>query len=510
MTSESTADVATSDGVTSDEAAAGEATSDLTTSGLLTEDPPAVDVDAATAAVDGARGGRTTSTRPKRRRSLKSVKKATVVTHRWTSLLLGLLLVLITTTGAAAVYAPEWVHWSNGSVFHVTKSEHPVTATDALGIVDTAYPDFDAASVNVYDGLYEVMSADDDAHPGFYGVDPGTGRITGHANPDSGVMAVMVQIHECFFTCEGYPAHLSFLNHPMPTLGMHWLKDVSVAGFLLAISGLLLVFLALSGIWLWWPSLRRFGNGFRVRLRKGRYARDYDLHQVIGIVAVPFLLVWGLTGASFEFHWVNTAFYAVTGGQQPADDDTFTSADAPARTPDITPAQALTAAQAVAGPKATVANLFLPDADDATGTYTFYFSRGFDAWRYGAYPGQYEVDVDRHNASRTHVDDLGAAPTVSNMVLDYWGGPTLHYGQSVNGWWRLFWFVLGLTPLVLAITGVSTWLAKRKVRKRRRTVARVAVPVGPAATAAQTPAASETPDIPETPDSAEPAVSPKP
>ncbi len=159
-----------------------------------------------------------------------------------------------------------------------------------------AHPDFRPSSVNVYHGLYEIGSADDDAHPGFYGVDPGTGRITGFVDPDKGFMALMEQIHECFFTCDDYPAYLAFLNQPVPALGMHWLSGVTVSGFILGVLGLLLLFLALSGIWLWWPSLRRFSNGFRVRTGNGRYARDYDLHQVIGMIALPLLLLWAVTG----------------------------------------------------------------------------------------------------------------------------------------------------------------------------------------------------------------------
>lgn len=45
---------------------------------------------------------------------------------------------------------------------------------------------------------------------------------------------------------------------------------------------------------------------------------------------------------------------------------------------------------------------------------------------------------------------------------------TTHAGFVLNGWWRILWFVLGLAPLVLAVTGVSTWLVRRKSRKARK------------------------------------------
>jgi hypothetical protein len=42
------------------------------------------------------------------------------------------------------------------------------------------------------------------------------------------------------------------------------------------------------------------------------------------MAAIPFLLIWGFTGANFESHWVNIDWYDLTGGQQ-VPDDNFTS-----------------------------------------------------------------------------------------------------------------------------------------------------------------------------------------
>ncbi|SDI87640.1 Uncharacterized iron-regulated membrane protein [Frankineae bacterium MT45] len=432
---------------------------------------------------------RVSTTRPAARRRVplrrrKPVKRSIIFLHRWTSLLLGLLLLVITTSGAAVVYTPEWLKLTNSEIFQVSASAHPISVPQAVDIVNRAHPEFEAAGVNVYSGLYEITSADDDTHPGFYGVDPGSGRITGYTNPNQGFMAFMNQIHECFFTCDDYPGYLPFLEKPAPTLGMHWMKDVTWSGLILGTMGAFLLFLALSGIWLWWPGLKRWSHGFRVRWKKGRYARDYDLHQVIGMAAVPFLLIWGLTGAGFEFHWVGTAWYAVTGGHQPAEEDPFVSNEVKdPKTPDIGLAQAITSARTLAG-DAKLVYASSPTADDATSTYNFYFSKGFDQYQHGAYPGEYGVAVDRHDASRVHASDYGHADTLSNQLWDNWNAPMFHFGQSVNGWWRIPWFLFGLTPILLAITGVSTWLAKRGV-KRKRTQAKKAREAREAASGAQ-------------------------
>ena len=54
---------------------------------------------------------------------------------------------------------------------------------------------------------------------------------------------------------------------------------------------------------------------------------------------------------------------------------------------------------------------------------------------------------------------------MAQTIWDSWNFP-VHAGIVVNGWWRMIWFVLGLAPLALAVTGVSTWLVRRKTRQR--------------------------------------------
>ena len=48
-----------------------------------------------------------------------------------------------------------------------------------------------------------------------------------------------------------------------------------------------------------------------------------------------------------------------------------------------------------------------------------------------------------------------------------WNFP-LHSGWALNSWVRIIWVVLGLVPLLLAVTGLSTWFFKRGLRKRRK------------------------------------------
>ena len=230
------------------------------------------------------------------------------------------------------------------------------------------------------------------------------------------------------------------------------------------------MFLGVSGIWLWWPTIKRWRHGFRLRTRKGRYARDYDLHQVVGMATVPFLLMWGLTGAGFEFGWVANGWYAATPGAKPVE-STFVSKEPDLakgeKPPDISAATALASAQRLAGDE-PITGIEFPVSvkEDPTSTYLLYYADGLDPWLYGGYPGDTGIGVDRYSGA-AEVTYAGPGRPVASQLWEDWNYPA-HAGILVNPWWRIIWFVVGLVPLLLFITGISTWLYKRKVRKLKR------------------------------------------
>jgi uncharacterized iron-regulated membrane protein len=204
-------------------------------------------------------------------------------------------------------------------------------------------------------------------------------------------------------------------------------------------------------------------------MRRGRYARDYDLHQVAGMIAIPLLLVWAVTAMGFEFGWVEKAWYGALPGSH--EEPEFLEST-PSEGPDVdlatAEAAALVAARKVAPDvRALPSGIDLPAADDEAGTYGFWFQNGFDPWGENQYPGNLGINVDRHDATRTAL--TYGSPDESNAQLIYEDyNFTVHSGWLVGPWLRIFWAVLGLVPLLLAITGLSTWLYKRGVRKRRR------------------------------------------
>src|SRR5680860_32079 len=430
-----------------------------------------------TSTVPSARDARSRTRRPRR----KPVKAATIWLHRWLSLVIGALLVVVTTSGAILVYEPEIVHWDEGSQLRsptpgLRAGQPAVPLPDAVGRVAAYDEDFEPSTVHY---SFDTIVAESYESGRRVTLDPQAGEVIGdfdineHHGTVSWFMALNDNIHLCMLSCEEYPGYQAWLVKEVP--GSGWLgfdgAKVTWGGLLLGVTGLLLMFMAVSGVWLWWPTIKRWRHGFRLRTRKGRYARDYDLHQVIGMAAVPFLLIWGLTGAGFEFGWVANGWYAATPGEKP-EESTFVSQEpdldkGEKPPPDIGAAAAMASAQRLAGDEEITGIEFpVPVKDDPTSTYLLYYADGFDPWVYGGYAGDTGIGVDR-SSGEAEVTYAGPGRPMASQLWEDWNYP-VHAGIVVGQWWRIVWFVLGMVPLVLLITGLSTWLFKRKVRKLKR------------------------------------------
>jgi uncharacterized iron-regulated membrane protein len=406
----------------------------------------------------------------------KPVKKATIWLHRWLSLVLGIFLLVECTTGALLVYNPELTRWLRADDY-AARSDAPVEPLQtSLAKAAAAYPDLDFDAVVDDHGTHIVTDYDTSRT---VTVDGHTGEVIGtfsSEGPAPGwigwTLNLSENIHECALTCEGDVGYVSWLGKDAPLMGWAGFEydgttyPVTWGGLILAVLGLLLVFLAISGVWLWWPTFKHFVRGVRIRFGKGRYARDYDLHQVVGMLGVPLLLLWGVTGMTYEVSFVEKGWYAVTPGHE---QDLELVVDE-GETGEITADEAVASAQALVGADATIVSMNPPAPDDATGSWSFWFADGFDPYAHTIYPGDVSVAVDRHDASNALITSGGPTEARAQTIATVFNYP-VHSGFALNGWVRILWLVFGLVPLLLAWTGVSTWLFKRSVRNRRRRAA---------------------------------------
>ena len=398
-----------------------------------------------------------------RRRARKPVRRALTVAHRWSALILGIVLVVQCTSGAVLLYHTELFRASNSVFYRHTEGTAVRDANGAadfdraLALVRAQDPGFAAGWVGTDNGVIVVGDVD---FTEAYGIDPGSGRINDRIGLTGGVLGWLVDLHDCAFGCLRYAGAVPALNTTVPLIGITW------AATILGTMGLLLVVLAISGAAIWWPTLERWRHGFRIRTSKGRFARDRDLHNVIGIVSVPFLLMWGITGAAIEMPAVEKAWLAMTGGQAATElpQDVFSPRDTAADRPALTAADA--GRIATREHPGRLAYLMLPT--ESAPYFRAYVADGYSPYEHRAlYSGDVLVYVNARDTSDTKVVDAAHDRPLANTFYAKVFEPA-HFGWLVNGWWRLIWLAFGLTPLALAITGTSTWLFKRRVRRGKR------------------------------------------
>lgn len=407
---------------------------------------------------------------PPRKRRPEPVRRSLAAAHRWIAVVAGLALLVIMACGVPLLWGAELFRAQNGDLYQPTQSATQLSAGEALAVVQRAHPDFGAGSVIKDDGMYLVA----DSHLNLiYAVDPGSGRITGSGHYYGGFQGLMENIHAFGLSSPNYPGYLPFMAHEVPSFGIAQLEGMTLGSALVGILGLVLVLLALSGIYLWWPGIKHLASGFRVRWSTANgYARDRDLHKVAGMVAIPFLLMWGITGAAAQFPFIQQGLMAVTGGDtDPANIKTlnwdFASDDANAPSKQDIGVDAAAQA-ALARLPGVISNSTLPDPSDPASAYLFEISQpSGDPYSHTMLAGNGWVYVDRYNPDHVKVVWGGHGSTAQNTFYEQVVYPS-HFGWYAHPVVRVIWAVFGLAPLLLAVTGISTWLVRtRKARARK-------------------------------------------
>ena len=392
------------------------------------------------------------------------LRRSFAAAHRWTSIVVAGFLVVLMASGVPLLYGAETFRAQNPEVYQPTPSATPLTQQQALEVVQDAHPEFVAGNVIHDKGMYLVA---DPRLNLIYGVDPGTGEITGSGRFYGGFQGFVENLHAFGLSSQRYPGYVPFMANQIPSLGIDQLEGMTWGDSLVGIVGVVLVLLVLSGLCLWWPGIRRLGSGFRVRRTTSRYVWHRELHKVVGILALPFLLMWGFTGAAAQFPFLQQGFLAVTGGdtsQVKTLNWDFVSEPRPGAE-DIGLDAATRAALSVIDGK--VSNHTLPDPADPTSAYLFEISEAsYDPYDDTMLAGNDWVYVDKYDPSRTKVVWSGHGAPVQNRFYEEVVYPS-HFGWYVNGWVRILWAVFGLAPLLLLTTGVVSWTVRRRQRARR-------------------------------------------
>lgn len=382
------------------------------------------------------------------------LRKAVFFIHLWLGLLLGLYAVLVGITGSVLMFQAEIDRALNPRLHHVRPAGKRVPLEAALETVRRAYPGLEISGV--------WISPDPAAPYEFRG---GKVEYTDWSVARRGVKQIYVHPYTGEILGSrprfGEVFNFIFYLHRDLLLGIN-------GSMLLRWAAIPFAVLLLSGLWLWWPTLRNFGKQLRIRLavqRDASYRRLlHDLHNVAGIYPLAILLLPVTTAAIWGF-WepAERLVYRLTGtpyGQAAPEPPAPRHAARP-----IPLEQALGIARS-AYPAAEVLNV-----TPTRGKQHLQVRMAFPDTAHFP-PAHVTLHLDPADGRVVHVEDerersrgATAMAWVHPLHIGTWG---THFGPALDVMVRALYLLAGLAPLALFVTGVLKYVEKRKARQKNR------------------------------------------
>ena len=226
-----------------------------------------------------------------------SVRKIFFWLHLLAGVVAGVVILIMSVTGAAIAFEKDLVARVERSVRQVPAPAAGVTRLtldELIERVKEKQPGARPSSVTVF--------ADPQA-----AVSMSFGRTNGYVNPYTGE-----------FSPRGARRTRAFMR--LMTDWHRWLgRDGDGRAVGKAITGacnVAFLFLAVSGLYLWWPRQWSWKALQGIALFNGKLrgkARDWNWHNVIGLWSAPVLVVLTLSGMIISYRWASEMIYKVTG-----------------------------------------------------------------------------------------------------------------------------------------------------------------------------------------------------
>ncbi|RAK68062.1 PepSY-associated TM helix domain-containing protein [Hymenobacter edaphi] len=249
---------------------------------------------------------------------------------------------------------------------------------------------------------------------------------------------------------------------------MHLLLPEAVAKWVVGISISVFVVMLLTGIVLWWPK-RRQERKQRLTIKWGaRWRRiNYDLHNVLGFYAAAIALMLALTGLFMIFPWMlESSMFVINGGPVDAREKITAKVDT------LQPAAA--AAQPLPDVVYRAARRLSPRAEMILLGPTGSRKDPVYCWTYGKTLHYYHRDEYAfHPVSGEVLQFLpharkGTATRFSDMNYD------LHTGQLLGFGGKIVAFLASLIAASLPVTGTVIWWGRRHKSKKKKPQAALA------------------------------------
>lgn len=366
------------------------------------------------------------------------IKKIIGWLHLWMGLISGIIIFIISITGAIYAWEPELSEYTQ-PYRHVKVQQQPYQPVTAIRrAAEEAMHGRKAFRILFEgEGKAPVVQFFQKKPYSYYNV---------YVNPYTAKVQKVLDRDDEFF-------HIILAGH------MYLWLPKETGGMIVGIGTLIFLFMLVTGIVLWWPrSKARRKVSFRVKWNASFKRLNYDLHNVFGFYASWIILFAALTGLVWSFTWMAQAeFWVFSGGQKrPAGPALKSDKHAPVK--DSTSINLVYDRFMTMYPHAAVYSLSLPANDSAVITARAY-----------PHDKQYhDADYhyfDQHTAKEIPAPYLGkyADATLAEKAvrMNY----DIHVGSIAGLPGRLLMFFAALISASLPVTGFMIWWGRKKKKK---------------------------------------------
>lgn len=219
--------------------------------------------------------------------------------HWFLGITAGLIIAVVGFTGGILSLQPQILTWLNPGVITITPQEQRLSPEKLLLSIQQQEPD------KTVSGLTIKSSRDLSAQVRFTPEEGQRRGETQYLNPYTGELL-------------GQPVGQTFF---IDVMRLHrWLLIGDVGKQIVGASTIILIFMALSGIYLRWPkSKKRWQLGYWLKLRSAKSVKAFwwQLHAVIGTWVLPLYLIACVTGLYWSYDWYREGLYKISGVEQP-------------------------------------------------------------------------------------------------------------------------------------------------------------------------------------------------
>ena len=220
----------------------------------------------------------------------------------------------------------------------------------------------------------------------------------------------------------------------------------NIGTIVVGIAALFLFLLTVTGLILW-SGWRNIIAGFKVKLNAHPKRKNYDIHKVVGIVALAFLAMISISGFAWNFYeQTEPAIYSLTFTPKPPE-----VKSTPTDKETIAIDEVVRQANAII-PEAKASFISLPTEPEEV--FTVYMKQPGDAQYFAN-----KVEIDRYSGKVLHFVNSQTAK-LGNRILNAF--TPMHYGTFGGLLTRILYVFVGLSPTVLFFTGLTMYRLRRR------------------------------------------------